>query len=429
MKYLSDIRDGRDDPRRLEDLYRAARSDSERDEFKADMLACYAESPDNVLYAAWRYRLESPPVSGPGVNWLLAIGLGLMAGLVFGVLSSSRFDLPDYVPYLLLGWAPLGALFVIAFLAGASKEWKQSWLPVVGLLIVGVYVTALALSLERETYRTLMVLHMPLIALAGVALHVLGARSDAQNRFAFLLKTIEVGVTGGVYVIVGGMFAGITIGLFAALGVRIPVDLQKFLVAGGGGAIIVLAVATVYDPRVGPAAQRFGQGLGKLVPTMMRLLLPLTLLVLIVYLFFIPFNFMQPFRNRDILIVYNAMLFAVMGLLIGVTPMQKQDLPERYHGALRAGVLAVASLTLLVSLYALSATVYRTALGGLTLNRLTVIGWNTINIGILALLIYKQLKHGAVEWISSLQSTFSAGTIAYVVWALFLALATPWLPG
>jgi hypothetical protein len=155
----------------------------------------------------------------------------------------------------------------------------------------------------------------------------------------------------------------------------------------------------------------------------------LTLLVLIVYLFFIPFNFMQPFRNRDILIVYNVMLFAVMGLLIGVTPMQKEDLPERYHGALRTGILAVAGLTLLVSLYAMSATVYRTALGGFTLNRLTVIGWNTINIGILALLIYKQFKHGAGVWIRSLQSTFSTGTIAYVVWALFLVLATPWLPG
>jgi hypothetical protein len=146
-----------------------------------------------------------------------------------------------------------------------------------------------------------------------------------------------------------------------------------------------------------------------------------------VYLFVIPFNFIQPFRNRDILIVYNVMLFAVMGLLIGVTPMQEQDLPQKYHGALRTGVLAVAGLTALISLYALSATVYRTALGGFTINRVTVIGWNVVNIGILVLLVYKQLKYGATAWIRSLQSTFSAGTIAYVVWALFLVLATPWL--
>jgi len=271
-----------------------------------------------------------------------------------------------------------------------------------------------------------MALHLPLLALAGVGITLVGIKSSAQERFAFLLKAIEVGVTGGVYVIVGGMFAGITIGLFRALNIQLPDDLIKALVAAGGGVICVLAVATVYDPRVAPLAQRFEQGLGKLVPTMMRLLLPLTLIVLVVYLFVIPFNFMQPFRNRDILIVYNAMLFAVMGLLIGATPLEEHDLPK-YHGALRAGILTVASLTVLISLYALSATVYRTALGGFTLNRVTIIGWNTINIGILVLLIYKQVKHGAAAWVGSLQSAVSAGTIAYVVWALFLTLISPWL--
>ncbi len=427
MKYLQDIRAGHNDPRRLEDLYQAARRENASDEFKADLLACHAESPDNVLYAAWYYRLEASQPGGPSVNWKLAIPLSLIAGLVFATLSNSRFDFPDHMPYLALVWAPIGACFVIAFLAGAGRAFRQAWPPIVGLLVAGIYVTLLTALAARESYQALMAIHLPLVALVGVALNVLGPRSDPQNRFALLLKTIEAGVTGGVYVIVGGMFAGITIGLFSALGISLPNDLLKMLIAGGGGAITVLAVATVYDPRLRPAAQRFEQGLGKLVPIMMRLLLPLTLVVLIVYLFFIPFNFMQPFRNRDILIVFNVMLFAVMGLLIGVTPMQEQDLPPRYHGALRTGILAVASLTVLIGLYALSATVYRTVLGGFTINRVTVIGWNVVNIGILVLLVYKQLKHGATAWIRSLQSTYSAGTIAYVVWALFLVLATPWL--
>jgi multisubunit Na+/H+ antiporter MnhF subunit len=136
-------------------------------------------------------------------------------------------------------------------------------------------------------------------------------------------------------------------------------------------------------------------------------LLPLTLLVLIVYLVVIPFNFMQPFRNREVLIIYNAGLFAVMALLVGVTPVHEDDLPQKYHAALRTGILAVAILAALISLYALSATVYRTVLGGLTVNRVTVIGWNGINIAILVLLIYKQFKHGATVWVHSLQSAFS----------------------
>ncbi len=432
MKYLQDIRAAHTDPERLENLYRAALRENAGDEWKSDLLARLAESPDNILYAAWRYRLQGAETEQPeshGINWKLAIPLGLIAGLVFAVFSISRFDLPRHMPLLLFAWAPVGACFIVAFLAlqTTSRQYPQRAGVVIGALIaIGIYVILIVALANREQYKVLMALHLPLLALTGVGISLVGIKSNAQERFAFLLKAIEVGVTGGVYVIVGGMFAGITIGLFAALSIKLPDDLIKALIAGGGGVICVLAVATVYDPRVAPLAQRFEQGLGKLVPTMMRLLLPLTLIVLVVYLFVIPFNFMQPFRNRDILIVYNAMLFAVMGLLIGATPLQEHDLPK-YHGALRAGILAVASLTVVISLYALSATVYRTALGGFTLNRVTVIGWNVINISILILLIYKQIKHGAAAWVGSLQSAFSAGTMGYVVWALFLTLATPWL--
>jgi hypothetical protein len=296
-----------------------------------------------------------------------------------------------------------------------------------GLIVAGVYVTLLTTLAWRVPYQTLMVLHLPVLAWTATGISILGWKSDMQNRFAFMSKSIEVFVTGGVFVIIGGIFAGITIGLFEALGVRIPVELQQFLVAGGGGIITVLTVAIVYDPNTSPLAQKFEQGLGRLVPIMMRLLLPATLLVLAVYLVVIPFNFMQPFRNRDILIVYNVMLFAVMGLLLGVTPVKDTDLPQKYHGTLRAGILAVAVLTIMISVYALSATVYRTVLGGFTVNRVTVIGWNTINIALLIGLVYTQFKHGASAWTRSLQAIFGLGAVVYTVWTLFLIVAIPWL--
>jgi multisubunit Na+/H+ antiporter MnhF subunit len=50
------------------------------------------------------------------------------------------------------------------------------------------------------------------------------------------------------------------------------------------------------------------------------------------------------------------------------------------------------SLAALVSLYALSAILYRTIGGSLTMNRLVVIGWNTINIALLLILVVKQLQ-------------------------------------
>jgi len=153
----------------------------------------------------------------------------------------------------------------------------------------------------------------------------------------------------------------------------------------------------------------------------------LALLVLAIYLLVIPFRFMEPFRRRDVLIVFNAMLFGVMGLLVGVTPVREENLPERYQSLLRTGILAVAALAVLISLYALSAVVYRTVLGGLTLNRLTVIGWNTINIGILGLVLYRQLKRSPAAWVPSLQAVAAVGMIGYIGWTAFLIVAAPLL--
>ena len=155
--------------------------------------------------------------------------------------------------------------------------------------------------------------------------------------------------------------------------------------------------------------------------------MPLTLVVLVVYLLVISFNFMAPFEKREVLVVYNGMLFAVMALLIGATPLRDGDLPPRYRRALRGAIRAVAILVVLVSIYALSATVYRTVQGGLTINRVTIVGWNIINTALLALLSIRQIRGGEAGWVAALHGTFRVGGIAYIAWAGFLLVVMPWV--
>jgi hypothetical protein len=429
MDYVQAMQASASDPQALEELYQAARRDKRAGEFAADLYSCHQASPDNLLYAAWFYRLQAQPdqTASRSVNWQAAVPLALVAGLLFAALMNRRLEMSQTTPFLALAWAPLGACLVIAFFAATNRNWKPAGPVIAGLIGLGLYAALWAWPASRQDYRTLMVLHLPLLAWIGAGAYVLGIRPDAQNRFAFLIKSVEVFVTAGLYTLAGGIFAVISLSLFQALKIEIPVEVQQALVAGGGGLITVLAVASVYDPGLKPVEQKFEQGLGRLIPTLTRLLLPLTLIVLVVYLVAIPFNFSQPFYSRDVLIAYNAGLFAVMALLVGVTPVHDQDLANKYHKLLRAGILAVAILAVLISVYALSATIYRTALLGFTVNRVTVIGWNTINIGILAALIFKQLKDGSAAWIGSAQSVFSGATVAYTVWTLFLIVAIPLL--
>jgi multisubunit Na+/H+ antiporter MnhF subunit len=114
-------------------------------------------------------------------------------------------------------------------------------------------------------------------------------------------------------------------------------------------------------------------------------------------------------------------------LLLGATPVHEADLGERAQTWLRRGVIALAALALLVSLYALAAILYRTINGHLTPNRLLFIGWDVVNIVILALLLIHQARAGRTRWLPAIHRTFAIGMVLYLVWAVVGLLAPPWL--
>lgn len=435
MNLLSEIQSARDDPKEMESLYQTACKADKCEEFRLALEACYQESPEDILYAAWHYRLkaslEQDSSQAAGVNWKLAVPLGIATGLIFWGLSDFNVHFLDHLPYLALLWAPIATLFALGFLAfTAQRHYRRSLLVGIAVCLASAYVLLIAPSQKsgyHRHYLDLMIIHLPLLSWISLGISVLERGTRPRNKFAFLMKSIEVMLTAGVYLVAGAVFVAITNGMFQALSIELPDITIRLITFGGIGLIPVLALASSYNPRFRPQEQDFTQGLSRFVATLMRLLLPLTLAVLVIYILFIPFNFMEPFKNRDVLIVYNLMLFAIMGLLIGATPVRTEDLSPQLQKGLRYGILVVAILAVLVSIYALSATVYRTIEGGITMNRLTIIGWNSINIAILIVLIYKQFRYRGKNWANHLKSVFSLGMTGYVVWVIFLIVAIPLL--
>ena len=408
MSYHDTVSALAQDAEQMEQVYHAALKAGETEAFKEAIDDSYRSAPENLLYAAWFHRLKRAAAQARGyvVAWAWVIPLAVINGLLFWWLSADRYMVTiegirgterDFLPAIVILAAPFSALFVLIYLTGVGRRrWPLSALIGILLLAAGAYVLLTYPQTGpipfQEQYLTLMALHLPLLAWAGVGAYLIARHRDPANRFSFLIKSWEVFILGGLFIIAGGLFTAITFGLFEALDVDLPEVAQRLFIAGGGGLIPVVATAVIYNPTVPPAGQAFEQGLSRLVALLMRILLPLTLLVLLVYLAFIPFNFREPFDNRDVLIIYNGMLFAVIALLVGATPVSLGDVSPRLGRWLRLGIVTVAALALIVSLYALAAILYRTAIDRPTPNRLTFIGWNVINIGLLFLVLLFQAR-------------------------------------
>lgn len=447
-----------DDPEQLEQLYQTAVGDGQIEAFRKAIETERTAAPDNLLYAAWYYRLRATAVKAKEsfTSWGWAIPLALLnGGILWAISDESRFALtfvgarpglpgpllPSTFPLIALLVAPVSATFVIAYLSAASRARRRQATLISLILLAAVAYVAwvyprLGTRPYQEQYLSLMVAHLSLLAWSGVgALLLLGSKGanhnlagGATNTFAFLNKSLEIFIMAGLFTVAGGIFTGITYGLFDALGIFLSDAIMRLFLAGGGGMLPVIATAILYNPHVSPAGQEFEGGLSGLVAMLTRILLPLTVLVLLVYLAFIPFNFREPFENRDVLVIYNAMLFAVIALIVGATPVSPTLVSSRMGVWLRRGIVILAALAIIISLYALAAILYRTAIDRLTPNRLTFIGWNIINIGLLVLLLYRQIRSGN-KWVDGLHRAFTAGAAAYALWTLAVIVALPWLFG
>jgi hypothetical protein len=443
MRYLEKIQSSVHDAGQMEDLYRQAVAARQEREFAEDLEQCYLQAPDEALLSAWHYRLsEASPAAKPAVTatqWRVALPISFALGLVYFLLTDERLlNSPVTEGWFPIWIGPIAALALIGYLALAGqKNWK--WPVVVSSVLVALsaYATLFTLPLARAStgmmaatlssqYLVLGALHCMAAAVLGVLWVATSRRIEPVGRFTVLIKAFEMIVTAGILSSLGSILLMLAVGLFGALGIEFNNEIYFRLAAGiAGGFIPVLSTAIIYDARLAPQMQDFSRGFSKIVAILLRLLLPISLVGLVIYIAVIPFYFWEPFKNRDVLIIYNIFLFAVLGMIVGATPMKQEGLGARQQKLLRLGLVSVAGLATLISIYALAAIVSRTVSAGFTPNRLTVLGWNIINIGLLILMLVRQLKTSSEQWLQALHRTVSDGIIIYSVWISVLLITIP----
>jgi hypothetical protein len=437
MTLKQDIESASADPADLERLYRGAHAGRNETAFREALRECEEDHPGDVLLEAWAHRLGLPVQRkeddrGHDRNWWTIIGASVLLGLVSALLAGGKppIPVPEEADVLFwVGWGPLVAVGLLAYLAWAHRSTKNLTryaAAAIGVVAASLYV-GLTIGARTDDVAFLGSIHLLFVSwmFVGAAL-CLGYPNPASQSFAYLVKSVEAVLTGGIFFGAGLIFVGLTYGIFAVLGIELPEEDVVVVAAWGVGAIPLLAIGSVYDTTASPAAQDWQAGLTRTLRILARLLLPLALGVLLVYvLWFIPTYFRKGFEERDVLIVYNATILAIMVLLAVVVSGPIDGRSARQTSLFRYAVLGLGGLTLILNVYALAAVVSRTLESGLTPNRYAVIGWNVTTLLILTGVGVRLWRARTQPWMPVFRASIGLLATLAAFWGVSLLIALP----
>lgn len=363
------------------------------------------------------------------LRWSWILSLGLISGFVLWGLTSPSLFVIQEMPLFLWLWSPVLAVSSLVYCSHVNPSLKRRSL-LSGSLIWALagYCFLLASFLPEPAhtqYLEILIFHLPLIAWIGLGSCLIPRPVSTADRFSLLIKSLEVVMTAGFFMLALGIFVGVTEMLFSTLHLDIPDVIIRLLITLGLGLTGLIAFTLCFNPLKPPSTQYFQSHLLALLALVARLFMPLVLIVLAIYICVIPFNFLIPFQERDVLVAYNLLLFAVLGLLIAATSHDFTNVPARFHAPLRWLITLIAGLAAIITVYALTATVYRTFQNSVTINRLAIIGWNVVNLSVLITLVWKQVKAPPKLWVTALHQTFARSMICWAVWAICLILLLP----
>jgi len=432
------------DPGKLEALYREMEAGGESSVFKQAIAKYLDNHPDDKLLLAWAYRLDIRALSpretsakktsrdNQAFQYRTAIAVSIVLASCYVVFSRGGPPIPapgEASPLFWLGWSPMAGLAILLYLAIVDRSIdrlrRYAW-PAVAIVAIGVYAAVQNWS-KTGPVADLVAMHLPFVAWAAVGIGLCAERNNPYSQgYAFMLKSLEAVMVGGIYFGALVVFAALTNGIFEAIGIELPEQNFQWVVACGIGIVPVMALASVYQPAAAPADQGPASGLTGIVAVISRLILPLAMGVLLVYLlWFIPAYFERPFQDRSVLIVYNATILAILVLLTVIVKDTDRQWLIQSDRLYRYAVLAMTVLTFLLNVYAITAILYRTVSFGLTPNRYACLGWNAVTLIILAGLLFGMIKNGSQRWSQGFQTTLARFSTLAVCWALWVIFILP----
>lgn len=398
-------------PHELEKLYRTNKT-----AFVASFKSLYPEVSDQPVAQCWNERLNH--TSTADLSWgsrqeqRVVVGAALASGLLAKL--PDFFGLRPDIFYLRnLGLLAFPALFF--YFAWKNKLTPKFLLfPAIIFAFSAIYINLLPGDHNTDTLR-LAAIHLPILLWGIWGYAFLGGNTyDWEKRIDFLRFNGDFLVTISLLQMAAGMMTAITFGLFTLIGWNIAEFYLHYVVVFGLAALPTVAAAIV---SINP------QLVNKVAPLVAKLFAPLVVIMLVVYLFAFIGSALDPFKNRESLLIFNLLLIGVMALilfsLVGLSAADK----NRWSTIL---LLSLSVLTILINSIALSAIIYRISQWGFTPNRLAVLGSNILILIHLALVGFR-LFHSVrtADRHERVLQTISSYLPVYLIWAAMVTFLFP----
>ena len=405
-----DIINNINNPAGLEKLYRKNKT-----AFKKEFEQVYLINKEVVSLQYWNERLnfQNDKIAVGSKNEILfIIIIAIIAGLMVNIPNFTGIDKESFFMR--------NISFIVFPLLSSYFIWKQKttykkWmLPALMVIIAAVYINLLP-NINTSNSIILAFIHAPFFLWFILGYSFLGNNVNNSNgRIQYLRYNGDLVVISTIILLSTLLFSALTMQLFELIGIKIEQLYTQYILIWGLAAIPFLGTYLI---------QNNVQLINKVSPVIAKIFTPLVFLNLFIYLIAIIVTKKYPYQDRNLLLVFNALLIGVMALILFSVAEAGKGANHKISILVLFGLSV---LTIIVNCIALSAISFRIIEWGVSPNRVAVLGGNILIFINLLLVSYRlflsAFKNAEVE---DVEKSIAQFLPIYGIWAGLVTFLFP----
>jgi hypothetical protein len=397
-------------PESLEQLYR-----KDKEGFRKAFEAIYPLQPENANLQFWQIRLHYQEEKISVVNnaaFKFILLLILVAGLIANISNIPGINKE-------LFFTRNTSFIIIPFLS-MYYIWKQALSVKIkaGILLVYLLLAAYVNCLpnnDTSSSLNLIYIHLPILMWFILGFSFLGNQfSNNEKRINYLKLNGDFLIMSGIILLSCFLFTGVTMGLFDLIGIKIEKFYFQYIAIWAIGGIPILANYLIdHNPQI----------INKVSPIIAKIFTPLAFVNLFIYLATLMYTGKYPHNDRNLLLIYNALLVGVLALIFFSIAETGNGKRNYFSSVL---LLGLSVLTIIINGIAVWAICFRIAEWGFTPNRVAVLGGNIIiflNLIMVSVQLLKSMQPNGDE--VKVEQAIAKYLPVYAIWTAIVVFVLP----